>query len=181
MASAIIEQEKKSMWLINVLSIVIPIVVAVLLSLPNKPDLGDWTKILPHVIGGINTLTTLVLMLGLIFIKQNKIELHRVAMTFAFALGGIFLVCYVTYHLTNSANKFSGEGIIRYVYLFILFSHIGLSLVVLPLVLRAMYFAVTKQFQRHKKMVKYAYPIWLYVSVTGVIVYTLLYWIYPSK
>ena len=181
MASVIIEQEKKSMWLINVLSIVIPIVVAVLLSLPSKPDLGNWTKILPHVIGGINTVTTLVLILGLIFIKQKKIELHRMAMTLAFTLGGLFLICYVTYHLTNSANKFSGEGIIRYVYLFILISHIGLSLVVLPLVLRAMYFAVTKQFQLHKKMVKYAYPIWLYVSVTGVIVYTLLYWVYPTK
>ncbi len=96
-------------------------------------------------------------------------------MTLSFVLGGLFLVCYVLYHLTNPANRFTGEGIARYFYLFTLATHIGLSLVVLPLVLRAMFYAVTKQFAAHKKIVKYAYPIWLYVSVTGVVVYLMLY------
>lgn len=181
MATAIVEPRKKSMWLINTLSVVVPLAVAVLLALPAKPDLGEWTKSLPHLIGGINSLTTLVLILGLIFIKQNKIELHRYTMLTAFGLGGIFLVAYIIYHLTNPANKFGGTGVIRYVYLFTLFSHIGLSLVVLPLVLRAMFFAVTGQFLLHKKIVKYAYPIWLYVSATGVAVYLLLYWFYPGR
>lgn len=181
MATAIIQQEKRSMLLINTLSVLIPLVVAVLLALPNKLELGGWTKSLSHVIGAINSLTTIALVAGLIFIKQNKVHLHRAAMTVSFALGGLFLICYVLYHLTNPANKFYGEGAIRYVYFFTLISHIGLSLVVLPLVLRAMFYAVTKQFSLHKRLVKYAYPIWLYVSVTGVAVYLMLYHFYPAK
>ena len=174
-------QENKTNWLINTISIVVPVAVAVMLAFPNKFDLGDWTKNLSHAIGAINTLTTLVLIAGLIFIRQKKIELHRIAMTSAFALGGLFLICYVIYHSTNPSNKFNGEGAIRSVYLFVLFSHIALSLVVLPLVLRAIYFAVTKQFVRHRKIVRYAYPIWLYVSSTGVVVYVMLYHLFPAK
>ncbi|MEP6924218.1 MAG: DUF420 domain-containing protein [Pyrinomonadaceae bacterium] len=169
-------QTKKSFLWINVLSVAVPVVVAILLGLPNKLDLGAWTRNLAHAIGIVNTLTTLVLLAGLIFIKQNKVHLHRAAMTTAFALGALFLVCYVFYHLTNPPTRYEGTGFLRPVYFFFLISHIGLSLVVLPLVLRAMFFAVTKQFARHKRIVKYAYPIWLYVSATGVIVYLMAYW-----
>jgi putative membrane protein len=80
---------------------------------------------LPHFIGGINFLTTLSLIAGFVFIKKGKIDLHRIAMTAAFALGGLFLICYVTYHISNPANKFNGEGSIRYVYFFFLITHIG--------------------------------------------------------
>ena len=169
------------MFFINTLSIVVPIFVVFMLSFPNKLNLGDWTKNLSHAIGIINSLTTIVLLFGLVFIKQSKVHLHRIAMTTAFALGGLFLVCYITYHISNPANKFYGEGFSRYIYFFFLISHIGLSLIVLPLVLRAMFFAVTKQFARHKKIVRYAYPIWLYVSASGVIVYFMLYQLFPAK
>ena len=169
------------MFLINTLSVVVPVVVAVLLSFTNKLNLGDWTKNLSHAIGIINSLTTIVLLFGLFFIKQSKVHLHRIAMTIAFVLGGLFLVCYITYHISNPANKFYGEGFVRYIYFFILISHVGLSLIVLPLVLRAMFFAITGQFARHKKTVRYAYPIWLYVSFTGVIVYLMLYQLFPAK
>lgn len=172
---------KKSRLLINIISIAVPIVVAVLLSLPNKLDLGAWTKTLPHIIGAINSLTTLALIAGLTFIWLNKIHLHRAAMTFAFILGALFLVCYILYHLTNPENRFEHEGYVRTFYLIILLSHIALSIVVLPFVLRAMYYAVSGQFAAHKKIVRYAYPIWLYVSVTGVVVYLLLYWLFPNK
>jgi putative membrane protein len=165
----------KSIFWINLLSIVVPIVVAVLLGLPAKLDLGAWTKSLSHIIGAINSLTTVLLVAGLIFIRQNKINLHRAAMIGAFSLGALFLVCYVTYHLTNPANRYNGEGFSRYVYFFFLITHVLLSLVVLPLVLRAMFFAVTNRFDRHKRIVRYAYPIWLYVSASGVIVYLMLY------
>ena len=175
------QQENKSKLIINILSIVVPLAVAGMLAFPNKLDLGGWTKNLSHLIGAINTLTTVALIAGLIFIRQKKVHSHRLAMMTAFALGGLFLVCYVIYHSTNPANKFTGEGTARIVYLTLLFSHIGLSLVVLPLVLRAMFYAVTKQFEKHKKVVKFAYPIWLYVSVTGVIVYTMLYHLFPAK
>lgn len=175
------EQQAKSKLLINVVSVVVPIAVAVLISFPNKFDLGGWTKNLSHVIGAINTLTTLALIAGLIFIKTKKVHSHRIAMTAAFALGGLFLVSYIIYHGTNPANVFNGTGASRFVYLILLISHIGLSLVVLPLVLRAMYYAVTKQFDSHRKIVKFAYPIWLYVSATGVIVYLMLYHLFPAK
>lgn len=169
------------MFLINTLSVVVPVVVAVLLSFTNKLNLGDWTKNLSHAIGIINSLTTIVLLFGLFFIKQSKVHLHRIAMTIAFVLGGLFLICYITYHISNPANKFYGEGFVRYIYFFILISHVGLSLIVLPLVLRAMFFAITGQFARHKQTVRYAYPIWLYVSFTGVIVYLMLYQLFPAK
>ncbi len=165
----------------NSISIAVPVIVTILLSIPDKLNLGEWTKNLPHAIGLINTLTTFVLISGFVFIKKSKIELHRRAMTLAFVLGSLFLIFYVTYHLTNSANKFNGEGSVRYFYFFILITHITLSLIVLPLVLRAMYYAITKQFDLHRRWVKYAYPIWLYVSITGVIVYLLVYQAFPGK
>jgi putative membrane protein len=142
--------------------------------MPNKVDLGVWTKDLPHVIGIVNSITTLFLVFGLIFVKTGKISAHRVCMASAFFLGVVFLICYVIYHLTNPANKFGGDGIFKIVYLLILASHILLSLLVLPLVLRSMYFAVTSQFDRHRRTARYAYPIWLYVSVSGVAVYLML-------
>jgi putative membrane protein len=152
-----------------------------MLSFPNRLDLGVWTKDLSHAIGIINSATTVLLIAGLFLIKRNKIAQHRIVMTAAFVLGGLFLVCYVTYHISNPANKFNGEGSVRYIYFFILITHIALSLVVLPLVLRAMFFAVTRQFTRHKSVVRYAYPIWLYVSFTGVVVYLMLYHLFPVK
>ncbi len=169
------------MFFINTLSIVVPIFVVFMLSFPNKLNLGDWTKNLSHAIGIINSLTTIVLLCGLVFIKQSKVHLHRIAMTTAFGLGILFLVCYIAYHISNPANKFYGIGFSRYIYFFFLISHIALSLIVLPLVLRAMFFAVTKQFARHKKIVRYAYPIWLYVSASGVLVYFMLYQLFPAK
>ncbi len=171
---------KSSNLVINVISVVVPLVVAILLGLPQKADLGSWTKNLPHAIGAINTTTTVVLVLGLIFIKLGKIRLHQTMMTMAFALGGVFLVCYVTYHVSNPSNRFSGEGIVRYLYLFLLISHIGLSLVVLPLVLRAMYFAANARFEDHRRVARYAFPIWLYVSATGVLVYLFVYHLFPT-
>lgn len=174
------KNEKQSKLFINIISILVPVLIAVLLAFPNKIGLGVWTKNLPHIIGSVNILTTFALILGLVFIKQGKIKLHRTSMATAFTLGGVFLVCYVTYHLSNPSNRFGGEGIARYFYLITLLTHILMSLVVLPLVLRAMYYAITKQFANHKKIVKFAYPIWLYVSITGVIVYLMLYQLFPA-
>jgi putative membrane protein len=176
-----IDGEKKSRGFINTISIVVPLVVAILLGMPNKLDLGSWTKNLAHAIGLINTATTFALILGFIFIKKGNVQKHRLMMTVSFCLGGLFLICYVTYHLSNPANHFAGEGFIRYVYFFLLISHVLLSLVVLPLVLRAIYYAFTAQFERHRRIVRFAYPIWLYVSITGVTVYLLLYQLFPSK
>ena len=164
---------KRPNWIIDGISVVVVALVAILLAFPNKIDLGPWTGSIPHVIGGVNSVTSVVLVLGFIFIRSGKVELHRYAMSTAFGLGVVFLVCYVTYHVSNPSKSFAGEGSIRILYLLVLASHILLSLVVLPLVLRAMYFAVTGQFEKHRRTAKFAFPTWLYVSVTGVVVYLL--------
>ncbi len=166
--------EKRATLAVNVLSITIPLVVVILLGIRTKVDLGTWTKLLPHAIGAINTLTTLFLVSGFIAQRKGKIGLHRIAMTSAFILGAVFLVCYVTYHLSNPSTSYGGGGVLRVIYYAVLVSHIGLSLIVLPLVLRAFLFALTGQIVRHRSIAKYAYPIWLYVSTTGVIVYLMI-------
>ncbi|MFN5102476.1 MAG: DUF420 domain-containing protein [Planctomycetota bacterium] len=166
--------DRKAMLVANILSIAIPLVVALLLGIPTKIDLGSWTKQLPHLIGAINVVTSGVLVIGWLAIRSGKVSVHRSAMLTAFGLGAGFLVCYVLYHLTNPSTKFGGQGAIRGVYYFVLLSHILLSRVVLPLVLRALWYAMLGRFDLHRRIAKRAYPIWLYVSVTGVIAYWMI-------
>lgn len=167
-------KHKQSMLWIRILSIAIPLAVVVLLSLPQKLELGDWVYTLPHVIGGINTLTSLFLILAIIAIKANKINLHKSFNTTALVLGALFLLCYVTYHASAPSTPFGGEGSIKYIYYFFLLSHILLSIGVVPLVLLAFFYAWSGMFVEHKRIVKFTFPIWLYVSVTGVIVYLMI-------
>jgi putative membrane protein len=174
MESLIIEKNAKYNRLIKLLAITIPVVVAILLSIREKVDLGEWTKLLPHINGAINSATSILLLIGFYFIRNKNIAAHRRVMTSAFVLGSLFLVSYVLYHLSNESTAFGGEGLIRPVYYFLLVSHITLSIVVVWFVLRAVYFAYSGQIGEHKKAVKWAFPIWLYVSVTGVIVYLLI-------
>jgi len=168
------QRERKNHRLINVLSIAIPVVVAAILGIRTKVDLGDWTGVLPHVIAVINTLTSVLLLMGVFLIKRGQIAAHRNAMLGAFTLGALFLVCYILYHISNPSTPFGGEGLIRPLYYFFLISHIVLSIVVVRFVLLAVHYAVTDQMGHHRKVVRYAFPIWLYVSVTGVIVYLMI-------
>jgi putative membrane protein len=164
----------KNNLIINVFSIAIPLAVAGLLSLPTKLPLGDWTKVLPHFIGIINSTTAITLVIGLIAIKKKNIAGHRKAMGAAVLQGAVFLILYILYHVANESTKFGGEGLIKGIYFFLLASHITLSIGVVRLVLMALYHALTGDIEAHKKTVKWAYPIWLYVSVTGVIVYLMI-------
>ena len=134
----------------------------------------DWTKTLPHAIGLLNSTTAISLILGLIAIKNKNIAGHRKAMGAAFIQGSLFLVLYILYHISNPSTPFGGEGIIRPIYYFLLISHILLSIGVVRLVLKAIYYALTNNIVAHKAIVKWAYPIWLYVSVSGVIVYLMI-------
>lgn len=167
-------EERKANRVITILSLAIPIAVAVLLGIRQKADLGSWTTYLPHLNGIINSITSVLLLVGFYFIRQKNIVAHKRTMLAAFTFGSLFLVSYVLYHLTNESTPFGGQGWIRPVYYFLLVSHIVLSVVVVWFVLRAVYFALSGQISRHKQTVKYAFPIWLYVSVTGVIVYLLI-------
>jgi putative membrane protein len=118
--------------------------------------------------------TALVLVVAVIAIKNGKRQLHERLMKFAIALSVAFLVMYVAYHMTSDSTKFGGEGVIKYIYYFILISHILLSIVIIPFVLITYVRAITNNFERHKKIAKITFPMWLYVAVTGVIVYLMI-------
>ncbi|CAM4158741.1 DUF420 domain-containing protein [Aquirufa beregesia] len=174
MAAYKIENTPRNNQIVNILSLVIPIAVAMLNAIQTKLPLGTWTKVLPHVNGVLNATCSIILILGFIAIKNKNIELHRKFMGVAFVLGSLFLVSYVSYHISNEPTKFGGTGWLRPTYYILLFSHILLSIGVVRLVLKAIFFALTDQVESHKKLVKWAFPIWLYVSVTGVLVYLLI-------
>ncbi len=161
---------------IVVVSIAIPVVVALLFSVKLK-DFGiDVTPLsfLPPIYATINGITAVVLVTAVLAIKRGNRKLHERLMTTAIALSLAFLVMYVAYHMTTDATKFGGEGIIRIVYFFILITHILLSITVIPLVLISYVRALAEKFDKHKKIAKITFPIWLYVAVTGVIVYLMI-------
>lgn len=169
------KRETLVMRVIIVLSIAIPIVVALLLFLPRTGQLGDWdATFLPHLNAVLNTGTSLCLVGGYFAIKSGRKISHRNFMMSAFTLSAIFLISYVIYHAQVGHVKYQGEGLIRYVYFFVLITHIILSTVVVPLVLFAIYYAFSGQFVRHKRMVKWTYPVWLYVAISGVMAYAML-------
>lgn len=168
-------EKKYSKWIVLV-SILIPVVVAVLFSVKLK-DLGfdvEPLPFLPPIYAAINGITAIVLVAGVLAIKKGNRILHKRLMTLAIALSLVFLVMYVAYHMTTDSTKFGGEGSIKMVYFFILISHIILSIAVIPLVLISYVRALAERFDRHKKIAKITFPIWLYVAVTGVIVYLMI-------
>ncbi|GAA0879759.1 DUF420 domain-containing protein [Algoriphagus jejuensis] len=167
-------ETKVKSWIIGI-SIVIPLVVAILIFMPAKiTSLGDWVYFLPHLNAVVNTAASAALILGLIFVKNKKYSYHGATMTVAFVLGALFLVSYVVYHGAAESTKFGGEGMIRSVYYFLLITHIVLAAVALFPILFAYYYGYTDQRDKHRKVVKFAYPIWLYVSISGVIVYLMI-------
>jgi putative membrane protein len=174
MASFSIEKNAKNDKLVTILSLAIPLAVALLIGIRQKVDLGTWTKVLPHVIGLLNTTTSITLIAGFIFIKNKDIQKHRQMMMLSFAQGALFLVLYILYHISNPNTPYGGEGVLKGIYYFFLVSHILLSVGVVWFVLRAVYFALSNQIEAHKKIVKWTFPLWLYVSVTGVIVYLMI-------
>ena len=171
------QKDKFYIPLIVILSIIIPMVVAALMFLPDSLRLsfgGADLRSLPFFHAVLNGSTAILLFVGFVWIKNKKITLHRIAMISAFILSAIFLVSYVISKLSNSPTPFGGEGWLRPVYYFILISHILLSIPVLPLALLAIYRGLTGEFQKHIKIVKWTFPIWLYVAITGVLVYILM-------
>ncbi len=158
-----------------VLGAVIPVAVAVLYYFPNVFRIeGAQVKALPAVNAVLNSLTVLLLMAGYYFIRRKDVVRHRAMMGLAFLMGSLFLVSYVAYHSQVPSTTFGGQGLIRGVYYFILLTHIPLAAVTVALVLFTLYFALTQQFQKHRRIARWTYPIWLYVSVTGVIVYFMI-------
>ena len=129
---------------------------------------------LPFFHAVLNGSTAILIFTGFVLIKNKKTELHKVIMLSAFSLSSIFLVSYVISKITNEPVPFGGEGMIRDIYFFILISHILLSIPVLPLALFSIYRAMTGEIEKHKSIVKWTFPIWMYVAITGVLVYLLM-------
>jgi putative membrane protein len=170
------EKEKKYQKWIVILSVAIPIAVAILFGIKLK-DFGinvEPLTFLPPIYASINGLTAIVLIIAVIMIKKGNRKAHERLMKFAITLSVLFLVMYVAYHMTSDSTPYGGEGAIRYLYFFILISHILLSIGVIPLVLITYVRALAERFDRHKKIAKITFPIWLYVAITGVIVYLMI-------
>lgn len=155
------------------LSIIIPIAVAALMYIPEvfHIDIDGKLKFLPKAHAFLNGATSILLFIGFVLIKNKKSKLHKASMVTAFMFSSVFLISYVVSKLTNQPIPYEGVGNIRYVYYFILISHILLSVPVLPLALFSMYRGLTGEFEKHKNIVKWTFPIWMYVAITGVLVY----------
>lgn len=156
---------------ITVLSIAIPLVVAVLFGIKIDAELPVF---LPPVYATINAFTAIVLIAAVVQVKKGNLKIHEKLMKFAIFLSAVFLVLYVAYHMTSDSTKFGGEGLVKYIYYIILITHIVLSIVVIPFVLITFVKGITNDIEAHKKIAKYTFPLWLYVTVSGVIVYLMI-------
>jgi len=165
-------ESKKYRPLVIAASVLVPVVVAILFTV-RIPDAEPLT-FLPPIYAGINAVTSLLLIIALYFIKNGQRKIHEVLMKVCIGLSLIFLVMYIAYHMTTDPTPFGGEGVIKYLYYFILISHILLSIIVIPLVLTSYTRAISSEFISHKKISKITFPVWLYVAVTGVIVYLMI-------
>ncbi|MFV0570991.1 MAG: DUF420 domain-containing protein [Xanthomarina gelatinilytica] len=169
------ELKKYNKWIVF-LSIVIPLIVAALFGI-NLRDLGYNVQpltMLPPIYATINGLTAVILIIAFFAIKNKNIVLHENLMTTAVGCSAVFLVLYVAYHMTSDSTKFGGDGAIKYIYYFILITHILLSIVIIPFVLITFARAITGNFLLHKKIARITFPLWLYVAVSGVIVYLMI-------
>ena len=140
----------------------------------------DYIPYLPHVNAFLNSTSALLLIAGYRFIRANFVRRHRNCQIAAVVTSTLFLVSYLTYHYYHGDTRFLGQGIVRPFYFAILITHVVLAIVIVPLVWITVYRAARGDFDRHKRIARWTLPLWLYVSVTGVIVYLMLYHIYPS-
>ncbi|CAG5077849.1 DUF420 domain-containing protein [Parvicella tangerina] len=176
MSDAVARDEQKFKLWITVLSIAIPVAVAVLFGV-NLRELGLNVKpltFLPPIYASINGLTAVLLVGAILAIKKGNRKLHERLIKFALVCSSLFLVMYVAYHMTSDSTPYGGEGAMRYVYFFILISHIVLSVVIIPFVLVTYTRALLGKFNAHKKIARIAFPLWLYVAITGVVVYLMI-------
>ena len=157
--------------IIIAISIVVPVAVAILFGVKIP---GYDFHFLPGIYATINGFTAILLMAAYISIRNKKRKLHEVLMKTCMGLSALFLVLYVIYHMTSDSTAFGGEGVVRYVYFFILITHILLSIGVIPLVLFTYLRAALGDFRRHKVLARITLPVWLYVAVTGVVVYFMI-------
>ena len=141
----------------------------------------EYIPFLPHLNAGLNTTSALLLLAGFRFIRLGRIQAHRNCQVTAVVTSTLFLISYLTYHYYHGATRFAGQGIVRPVYFTILTTHTILAVVIVPMIRVTLYRAARGDFVRHRRIARWTLPLWLYVSVTGVIVYLMLYQIYPAR
>lgn len=176
-----IEEKKYDKWIIT-LSIIIPLVVAVLFGVNLKKMGYDVQPLsfLPPIYATTNGITAVLLVWAVWAIKRKKIKLHETLIKICIALSIAFLAMYVAYHMTSESTPYGGDGTIKYVYFFILITHILLSIVIIPFVLITFVRGIVGAYERHKKIARITFPLWLYVAVTGVVVYLMISPYYSS-
>lgn len=165
-----INENTYNKWIVA-LSIAIPIAVAILFTVKIDIDLPVF---LPPIYATLNAGTAILLILAVWAVKNKKLDLHKKLMTTAISFSAIFLILYVLHHITSESTKYGGEGILKLIYFIILISHILLSIAVIPFVLITYVKAITNAIEKHKKIAKITFPLWLYVTVSGVIVYIMI-------
>jgi putative membrane protein len=141
----------------------------------------EYVPFLPHLNAILNSTSALLLLAGFRFIRRGRIRAHRNCQVTAFVTSTLFLISYLTYHYYHGATRFAGQGMVRPVYFTILITHTILAVAIVPLILVTLYRAARQDFIRHRLIARWTLPLWLYVSVTGVIVYLMLYQVYPSR
>ncbi len=166
-----VNSKKYNIW-IWILSVTIPIAIAVLFSvkIPGVARLG----FLPPIYATINGITAILLAVSVYQIRKGNRKLHELLMKTAIGCSVVFLLLYMAYHMTSESTVYGGEGILKYIYYFILLTHILLSIIVIPFVLLTYVRAISGQFYAHRKIARITYPLWLYVAVSGVIVYLMI-------
>lgn len=167
----LVNKDLKYKKLIIALSVAIPLAVAVLFGVKIE---GFDFSFLPPIYASVNGITAVLLVAALVAIKNGRRKLHENLMKICLGLSASFLLMYVLYHMTSESTPYGGDGTMRYVYFTILISHILLSVAVIPLVLFSFVRALSEQFDQHRKLARITFPIWLYVAVTGVIIYIMI-------
>lgn len=168
------KKDKQAKWLIGIASVTVFVAVAVLSKVKLAINLGFNVHIFATVNAYINAVVSILLVTALIAVRQKKYVLHKNIMLTAIILSSVFLVSYICHHLLAAETKFGGQDALKYVYYFILATHIILAAIILPFILFTAYRALTGEWLMHKKIARYTWPLWLYVSTTGVLVYVLI-------
>jgi putative membrane protein len=188
LSRSIQNNDKKAHILIWIFSAIVFFAVVLLDRITLDVSLGFDPHIFAKLSAGVNSLVAILLIIGLIMIKQKKYELHKKVMMSTMVLSILFLVFYIAHHLFTGETKYgdlnhdcvlsddekSMAGMMRYIYYFIIGTHITLAGIVMPFVLYSAYRGLTAEYTKHKKLVRYTFPIWLYVAITGVIVYFMI-------
>ena len=171
---AIKKNDRKAKLLIYTFSVIVFMVVASLSRIHLKVDLGFDPHIFALANAIINSVVSILLVWALVAVKQKSYVMHKRIMLWAMVLSILFLISYIAHHLLAGETKFGGEGTIKYIYYIILATHIPLAAIILPFILFTAYRSLIGEYDKHKKLARYTWPLWLYVSITGVLVYVLI-------